>query len=84
MVLDGSGWLWVVVDHCGWLREVAGGFLGDFVGGYVWLWMVVGGCGWLCDGCGWLWVVAYFRITHLHTYHNQLDVMIAFSKVKAN
>ena len=39
------------MSHCGWLWEVVGGFLGDFVGGYVWLWMVVGGCGWLCDGC---------------------------------
>ena len=77
----------MVVGHCGWLWVVSGRFLGDFVGGYVWLWVVVGGCGWLLvvvDGCWWLWVVVYFSITHLHTYHNQLDVMIAFSKVKAN
>ena len=31
MVVDGSGWLWMVV--------------GDFLGGCGWLWVVVGNCG---------------------------------------
>ena len=52
----------MVVDGCGWLRVVVDGLLG----GYGWLWMVLDGCVWLwavVDGCGWLWVVAYFSIT---------------------
>ena len=52
------GWLWMVVDSCGWIFWVV-------VDGCGWLRVVMDGCGWLwifVGGCRWLWVVAYFSL----------------------
>ena len=58
------GWSWLIVGGCGWF--------------FLWLWVVVDGCGWfwvVVDSCGWLQVVAYFSITSVLLYYDDIDVI---------